>query len=114
MKPDEDLAKFKEVNPEGYEALMSQIDKTKEGTAKLAEDIKSSTNPCLGSASVAQAATGCVIKQPHIDSSKPVTNLTTPEAGAIEFNGKEEFTGEKPFIFGDRANNLTILEFADA
>ena len=75
----EDLAKFKEVNPEGYEALMGQIDKTKEGTAKLAEDIKSSTNPCLGSASVAQAATGCVIKQPHIDSSKPVTNLTTPE-----------------------------------
>jgi len=75
----EDLAKFKEANPEGYEALMGQIEKTKEDTHKLAEDIKTSTNPCLGSASVAQAATGCVIKQPHIDSSKPVTNLTTPE-----------------------------------
>ncbi len=32
---------------------------------------------------------------------------------AIKFNGVEEFTGNKPFIFGDAANNLTVLEFAD-
>jgi hypothetical protein len=29
------------------------------------------------------------------------------------FAGEKEFTGEKPFIFGDAANNLTVLEFAD-
>jgi hypothetical protein len=29
------------------------------------------------------------------------------------FAGEKEFTGEKPFIFGDTANNLTVLEFAD-
>ena len=32
---------------------------------------------------------------------------------AIKFNGVEEFEGNKPFVFGDRANNLTVLEFAD-
>ena len=32
---------------------------------------------------------------------------------AKEFNGVEEFDGNKPFIFGDRSNNLTVLEFAD-
>lgn len=32
---------------------------------------------------------------------------------ALKFNGEKEFTGNKPFIFGDAANNLTVLEFAD-
>lgn len=86
----EDLEKFKTSNPEGYSELMKQVNAGKEAKTKFIEKTKS-INPCIGEATVAEAATGCLIKMPKgIDPHRRQTDLRTEKEW--EESGLNEYT----------------------